>query len=256
VSFVRSSHLRVRTRMAIASAFLAIMAFGASEGLALAGSDASQAQLQAADHASIAREAQAALACPGAVSARAHHRQFYTLAEAQRCAPTARVSMESRFSLQILADTPLIGYSKTVIVQDGPTSYHIEKLTVTNGSGGSRTVSAAGCPEVSTWNQGRWYATVYINNQTRWWRYWNYCSGGPRAHVVYVQPTCQAIFPYYCVSSAPATFNQDTTDTYTEVQNNYVFCQILCFGSFTANAWQEMMWDSRGWFDYYGWFHT
>jgi hypothetical protein len=241
-------------RTVLAAAFLAGAAFASTEGLALASSGTSDAQTKAQAAAEGARQAHAALACPGAVSARADHRKYFTLAEARKCAPGAEASVDARFHVRELADSQ-IGYSRTVIVEDGPGRYHIETLSVTDESSGGRTVSAGGCPEISTWNQGKWYATIYINNQTRWWRYWNYCSGVPRAHVVYVQATCQAFFPYYCLSSATAIFNQDTTDAYTEIQNNYVFCQILCFGSFTANAWQEMIWNSRGWFDYHGWFN-
>jgi hypothetical protein len=242
-----------QVRILASALLLGLFVFGASEGIALAQSSPSLSSLEAAGAATATQDATAALACPAAASARAAHRHFFTLSEAQQCAPGAVVSDSGRFSLQILPTTNVIGYSQTLIVPVGVNQYEIDRLSVTDGAAGTRTVSAGGCPETSTWNEGRWFIDEYINNQTRWQRWWNYCGGGaPYAHVLYVSPTCQAFWPYMCSSSTPYTYNDWGRDVYTEVYNIY---SVYPFGSTSESAWQEMIWDGRGWWDFYGWFN-
>ncbi len=251
----RSAHRWQRLWSVVVAVLLVGAAFSGTEGLALASSSPGDQQIKAAGAAAAQAQGRTALSCPAAVAGRKAHRHFFTLAEALECAPGAAISADGRFSLRILPMAGVIGYSKTVIVEDHPGQYEIRKVSVEGDGTGQRTVSAAGCPEVSTWNEGQWFLDTYINNQTRWQRNWSYCSGGPYAHIVYVSGTCQAFFPYVCISIAAYRFEDYTRDAYTEVQNLYTICQILCLGSYSKSAWQEMTWDTRGWWDYYAWFN-
>lgn len=246
-------HVRLFATL-FAGLFLGLTMFVSSEAIALAQSDPSQ--LDAAQAAFVQKEAKTALGCPAAAEARAAHRHFLTLAEAQRCAPGATVSDTGRFALQIRPASDLTGYSETLIIREGVNQYSISRLTNLDGLlTSSRTVLASGCPERSTWNNGHWLADTYINNQTRWARYWNYCGGGsPYAHVVYISPQCQAFVPFYCNGTTTGSYDNNTTDAYTYVTTNYVSCEPICFGSALQTAWQEMTWDSRGWYDYTSWF--
>ncbi len=251
---IGSAHRWKRLRTVVVAVLLAGAAFSATEGLALASSSPGDQQIKAAGAAAAQAQGRTALSCPAAVAGRKAHRHFFTLAEARQCAPGAVISGDGRFDLKIADGADMTGYSRTLIVQDGSDEYEIRRLSVASGAAGDRSVLASGCPEISTWNQGRWYLDTYINNQTRWQRYWNYCLGGARAHVSYVSATCQAFIPFYCATSTASTYDDNSTDAYTDVQDNYVVCQFLCFGSTTANAWQEMTWDTRGWWNYHGWF--
>jgi hypothetical protein len=239
----------------LAGLVLGLTMFVGSEAVALAQSDPSQ--LKAAQAAFVEHEAKTALACSAAVAARAAHRHFLTLAEAQRCAPGATVSETGRFALQISPVSNLTGYSETLIVREGVNQYSISRLTnLDGGLTASRAVLASGCPEMSTWNNGHWFADTYINNQTRWARYWSYCGGAyPYSHVAYVSPQCQAFAPFHCTGTTTGVYDNNSTDAYTYVTNNYVACTPFCLGSTLETAWQEMTWDSRGWYDYSSWFN-
>ena len=236
-------------RCLVSGLLLALMAFGMAEGVALAQSD--PAQQQAAQAAFAKHEAAAAFACPGAVAARAANRHYFTLAEARQCAPGAAVSDTSRFSLRILPTSNFSGYSQTLIVGHGANQYSILRLTNLDGlAAPSRTALASGCPEVSTWNVGGWGPVdIYINNQTRWYRDWPSCGSGAQAAWAYINPTCSSFWPFSVNSCRQTGYNDWTKDAYTDVTGIY---GCFCAGA-TVNAWQEMIWDSRGWWDFYGW---
>jgi hypothetical protein len=232
-------------RLLLSAALFGLVAFVSSEAIALAQSDE-----QTAGQAFAQQEARAALACPGAASVRAAGRHFFTLAEAQECAPGAAISLTGKFTpLRITPTSNFTGYSQTLIVQSGTNQYSIERLTNLDGLG-KRAVLASGCPENSVWNEGGWHGDGYINNSTGWARYWNYCGGNAtHSHARWVSPSCVAFWPYVCNGSTPYVYGDWSSDVYTSVSDTYgSFC---C--SATWNAWQGMSWDSRGWFNYSAW---
>lgn len=235
-------------RALVSALALGLFTFGGSQLLAFAQSSPSQEQARGAAFAQ--NEARSAFACPGAQSARAAGRHYFTLGEARQCAPGAAVSGTAKFALQITATTDLTGYSQTLIVQHGLGQYTIARLTNIDAViRGSNTAYASGCPEVSTWNEGGWGPLdVYVNNQTKWYRYWDYCSS-PYAHPAYVSPLCSSYWPWTVNSCSTSVWNDNTMDVYTDVTGVY---GCFCAGA-TLNAWQEMTWNNGGWWDFSGW---
>jgi hypothetical protein len=230
------STLLCQARILASALVLGLTAFGASEALAVAAPNPSPDQLKVAANAAAQREGAVALECPGAQHARAAGRQYFTLAEAQQCAPGAAVKTDGKLTIQNPLSLP-VGFSETAIVKIADGQYTITRVAVPDLSIASNTRGvSAGCSSTGTDSISKWTSDTYIANTTSWTLYVG--AGCPYyAHANWVSPSCIAYFPWVCNGSTPFIYNQNSKyATYTDVEDLYgSFC---C--SDVKNAWQEM----------------